>query len=118
MSSEGVLCGSAAPTTALAGWGFAQETLRDAHARQEAARWFAQAQVDVFASSHTCLPVFASLGHGLLLNNGAAGMPNFSASKMVNDNIEGLYAYLKGRSDGAIQPGHLEPLQGKAQQGQ
>jgi mono/diheme cytochrome c family protein len=43
------------------------------------------------------------------------GMPNFSASKMVNDNIEGLYAYLKGRSDGAIQPGHLEPLQGQAQ---
>jgi mono/diheme cytochrome c family protein len=46
------------------------------------------------------------------------GMPNFSASKMVNDNIEGLYAYLKGRSDGAIQPGHLQPLEGKAQQGQ
>jgi mono/diheme cytochrome c family protein len=43
------------------------------------------------------------------------GMPNFSASKMANDNIEGLYAYLKGRSDGAIQPGHLQPLQGNAQ---
>jgi mono/diheme cytochrome c family protein len=43
------------------------------------------------------------------------GMPNFSASKMVNDNIEGLYAYLKGRSDGAIQPGHLQPLDAKAQ---
>lgn len=38
------------------------------------------------------------------------GMPNFSASKMVNDNLAGLYAYLKGRSDGAIQPGHLEAL--------
>jgi mono/diheme cytochrome c family protein len=43
------------------------------------------------------------------------GMPNFSASKMVSDNIEGLYAYLKGRSDGAIQPGHLQPLEAKAQ---
>lgn len=43
------------------------------------------------------------------------GMPNFSASKMVTDNIEGLYAYLKGRSDGAIQPGHLQPLEAKAQ---
>lgn len=41
------------------------------------------------------------------------GMPNFSASKMLNDNLNGLYAYLKGRSDGAIQAGHLEPLQGK-----
>lgn len=42
------------------------------------------------------------------------GMPNFNASKMVNDNIDGLYAYLKGRSDGAIQPGHLQPLPGAA----
>src|SRR5688500_17032512 len=41
------------------------------------------------------------------------GMPNFNASKMVTDNLGGLYAYLKGRSDGAIQPGHLQPLQGK-----
>lgn len=42
------------------------------------------------------------------------GMPNFNASKMVNDNLGGLYAYLKGRSDGAIQPGHLQPMQGKS----
>ena len=40
------------------------------------------------------------------------GMPNFSGSKMLNDNLNGLYAYLKGRSDGAIQAGHLEPLEG------
>ena len=38
------------------------------------------------------------------------GMPNFDGSKMVTENIEGLYAYLKGRSDGAIQPGHLQVL--------
>jgi len=38
------------------------------------------------------------------------GMPNFDGSKMVTENIDGLYAYLKGRSDGAIQPGHLHPL--------
>jgi len=35
------------------------------------------------------------------------GMPPFSASKMVMDNWEGLYAYLKGRSDGKIKPGHV-----------
>src|SRR6266550_1009881 len=38
------------------------------------------------------------------------GMPNFDGSKMVVENIDGLYAYLKGRSDGAIQPGRLEEL--------
>jgi hypothetical protein len=72
----------------LSGWGFAQETLRDASARTEAAQWFAQAQVDVFASSHTCLPAFqafaetgASTFAPLLLNNGAAGMPNFAGAR-------------------------------------
>lgn len=38
------------------------------------------------------------------------GMPPFSASKMVTQNWEGLYAYLKGRADGLIKPGHLYPL--------
>jgi len=40
------------------------------------------------------------------------GMPPFSASKMVMDNWEGLYAYLKGRSDGQIKPGHLFAIDG------
>jgi hypothetical protein len=39
------------------------------------------------------------------------GMPPFNGSPMVNQNWEGLYAYLKGRSDGQIKPGRLEPLQ-------
>jgi mono/diheme cytochrome c family protein len=38
------------------------------------------------------------------------GMPQFNTSKMVNENWEGLYAYLKGRSDGKIQPGHVYPM--------
>ena len=38
------------------------------------------------------------------------GMPNFDGSPMVKENLNGLYAYLKGRADGAIQPGRLEEL--------
>jgi mono/diheme cytochrome c family protein len=38
------------------------------------------------------------------------GMPNFDGSKMVVENNDNLYAYLKGRSDGAIQPGRLEEI--------
>jgi mono/diheme cytochrome c family protein len=38
------------------------------------------------------------------------GMPNFDGSKMVVDNIDNLYAYLKGRSDGAIQAGRLQEM--------
>ena len=38
------------------------------------------------------------------------GMPNFGGVKLVQDNWENLYAYLKGRSDGNIAPGHLYPM--------
>ena len=43
------------------------------------------------------------------------GMPNFGGVKMVTDNWESLYAYLKGRSDGNIAPGHLYPIQADQQ---
>src|SRR5687767_15621754 len=39
------------------------------------------------------------------------GMPPFSGSEMVVKNWEGLYAYLKGRSDGEIQPGRLTAIE-------
>jgi mono/diheme cytochrome c family protein len=50
--------------------------------------------------------------HTVLMNGRPdKGMPPFSSSPMVNQNWEGLYAYLKGRSDGEIQPGRLSPLE-------
>ena len=69
--------------TSLAGWGFAQEHLRAADHRAEIVRWLDRAGVDAFACTHTCLPVFQAVSgsHGhparWILNNGAAGMPNF-----------------------------------------
>ncbi|MFL6600688.1 MAG: c-type cytochrome [Steroidobacteraceae bacterium] len=39
------------------------------------------------------------------------GMPPFGGSKLVTENWESLYIYLKGRSDGQIKPGHLYPIQ-------
>lgn len=38
------------------------------------------------------------------------GMPNFGGVPNVVDNLDNLYAYLKGRSDGAIAPGRLEAI--------
>ena len=50
--------------------------------------------------------------HALMMNGRPEkGMPPFNTSAMVNENWEGLYAYLKGRSDGKIQPGRLQPMQ-------
>ena len=38
------------------------------------------------------------------------GMQSFGNSKIVMDNIDALYAYLKGRSDGAITRAKVEPM--------
>lgn len=68
----------------LAGWGFAQEHLRSEPHRREVRAWFDRAEVDAFACTHTCLPVFQGLREHRrvaprwVLNNGAAGMPNFA----------------------------------------
>ena len=52
--------------------------------------------------------------HDLMVNGRPdKGMPPFSGSAMVTKNWEGLYAYLKGRSDGQIKPGHLYPIEAK-----
>lgn len=77
--------------TSLAGWGFAQEHLADAAHRAEVAQWIARGAVDAYLCTHTCLPVFQAIrvpstgtrpetgpeATGWVLNNGAAGMPNF-----------------------------------------
>ena len=47
----------------------------------------------------------------VLLGRVEKGMPNFNGSQQVTDNIDHLYAYLKGRSDGAIKPGRVESLE-------
>jgi mono/diheme cytochrome c family protein len=38
------------------------------------------------------------------------GMPSFNTSRIVSDNLDNLYAYLKGRSDGAIKRAKVELL--------
>lgn len=51
--------------------------------------------------------------HTILMNGRPEkGMPPFNTSEMVNKNWEGLYAYLKGRSDGRILPGRLTAIEG------
>ena len=46
--------------------------------------------------------------HTVIMNGRVEkGMPPFNASAMMQKNWEGLYAYLKGRSDGKIKPGRL-----------
>lgn len=71
--------------TALAGWSFAHDALDrpDAPAKLDAIR--RAAHIDVFASTHTCLAALRDFrlaaGRVTVVNNGAAGMPNFAGAR-------------------------------------
>jgi len=77
----GVVHGDA---TSLAGWGFTRESLAPATPAM-LADLQARSHIDVFASTHTCLALLhdAALPNGRLsvINNGAAGMPNFAGTR-------------------------------------
>jgi hypothetical protein len=78
----GIVHGDAA---SLAGWGFAHDRLRDGGHRRWLENAFRDSRVDIFASSHTCLPAMRSFDFGAgdvaVANNGAAGMPNFAGHR-------------------------------------
>jgi predicted phosphodiesterase len=68
----------------LAGWRFAHDALHDPTHEATLASAFALGAVDVFACSHTCAPALKHVptarGEGYVVNNGAAGMANFTGT--------------------------------------
>ncbi len=67
----------------LAGWRFDVGALDDPDAAPWLCSAFDAAEVDLFASTHTCLPAMRRFElprgrDGWVVNNGAAGMPNFA----------------------------------------
>jgi hypothetical protein len=68
----------------LAGWGFAHGRLDEPSHHRWIESIFRNARVDLFASTHTCLPAFREFRFddrvGVVANNGAAGMPNFAGT--------------------------------------
>jgi hypothetical protein len=70
---------------ALAGWRFAPDTLDDPANRAWVADVRAKSRIDVFASTHTCLAALRAFdlpgGALTVINNGAAGMPNFAGTR-------------------------------------
>ena len=70
---------------ALAGWNFAQDQLDNSHRGEWRSDIRAASHIDVFASTHTCLAALRDFvfpaGRLTVINNGAAGMPNFVGSR-------------------------------------
>lgn len=65
----------------LAGWSCSRESLSEPERQEQLDAWFAAHKVQVLATSHTCSAVALNLEHGTLINNGAAGMPNFAGGR-------------------------------------
>ena len=78
----------------LAGWKFDGVNLHDPLQSTWLEQAFAHAEVDVFASSHTCKPALKLLANNgrMVINNGAAGMPNFAGA------CQGLITRISTRS--------------------
>lgn len=70
---------------ALAGWDFAQDALEDQHATPSLDAIRQSSNIDIFASTHTCLAALRDFalpsGRLTIVNNGAAGMPNFAGRR-------------------------------------
>jgi hypothetical protein len=68
----------------LAGWRFAHDALDDTANADWLARVSTESRIDVFASTHTCLAALRDFkladGRLTVINNGAAGMANFSGT--------------------------------------
>lgn len=61
----------------VGGWRCSRESLRDGRRQEELGSWMERNGIDVFATSHTCASAALRLAKGAVINNGAAGLPNF-----------------------------------------
>jgi predicted phosphodiesterase len=61
----------------VAGWGCSYEAMRERDRQGELGAWLLRHNIKVLATTHTCSPVAVALSGGAVINNGAAGLPNF-----------------------------------------
>ncbi len=104
----------------LAGWRFAHDALHDAANVNWLQTVCADNRLAGFASSHTCLPTFRHFGtgfgadarHSFVINNGAAGMPNFGGTQYGLITRISIHAATEGLAQyGAVIGGlHIDAL--------
>ena len=62
----------------VGGWACSREDLSELDRQRELDAFLEVNGVTVFATTHTCAAVAIELPHGVVINNGAAGLPNFA----------------------------------------
>lgn len=65
----------------LGGWDNSRESLQDVLRQDEVDAFMAANDLDVFTTTHTCAPAAIRLARGAVVNNGAAGLPNFAGER-------------------------------------
>lgn len=65
----------------LAGWMCSRDNLMNSARQEELKTWLGKNGIGVLATTHTCAPAAISIENHVVINNGAAGMPNFKNTK-------------------------------------
>lgn len=65
----------------LGGWDCSRESLQDILRQDELDCFMEANDLDVLATTHTCAPVALAMARGCVINNGAAGLPNFKGQR-------------------------------------
>ncbi len=65
----------------IGGWDCSREALQDILRQDELDRFMDANGLDAFVTTHTCAPVALALARGAMINNGAAGLPNFEGDR-------------------------------------
>ena len=60
----------------MSGWKCSNENLKLVSRKKELDNWFKENDIDILATTHTCLPVVYDNRRNIVINNGAAGMAN------------------------------------------
>ncbi len=90
----------------IGGWDCSRESLQDIMRQDEVDSFMEANDIDVLVTTHTCAPVALRLARGVIINNGASGLPNFEgehfglliriaeaphADALFGANLDGLY---------------------------
>ena len=60
----------------MSGWECSIDNLKLESRKKELDNWFKENDIDILATTHTCLPAVYDNGRNIVINNGAAGMAN------------------------------------------
>ena len=93
----------------MSGWECSHNNLQNKARQKDLDSWFEKNNIDIMATTHTCLPVVYNNGKNIVVNNGASGMANIinttyglvtrisktpSPLAIISEKIENVYVEL------------------------